>query len=432
MAPSPFCNYRSEQDGDANSKALNLLGDFIKIRWVVASAQLLVLLPAYLGLLRNNPILPPVLATASLWLLVAASNLLIPLLAAANISPRLLLGAAFVVDILANSLLFAVTGGVDNPFILVLLAYIALSAMLLGGGWSWAVTILTIVIYRVLFIFSEQSVAPSYRDYLTWISFSFTALLIAYFVGKVLYTLRSREYQLRVASEELNRQNQLSSLATLAAGAAHELATPLGTIAIIAGELERSAQQDQALSRDIKTIRAEIARCRSILDRMAGHNITDEAENVTLGELAFQLKGRFGERYPLNVEHDPRGETLAITLPLTSWLMAAEVLIKNAAEAVNYRDVVNVTLKLDGNKFLFGVYDKGEGISSEALSHIGEPFFSTKEPGSGMGLGLFLVHSIARKLGGHFRIRSLPKEGTAAELVVNVSPPAGEEIFYHE
>lgn len=108
-----------------------------------------------------------------------------------------------------------------------------------------------------------------------WVAFVIAAALITFFTGKIADALRTREQEILVLQAQVATNERLASLVTLAAGAAHELGTPLGTIAIVAKELERFAEKvnsDRTVLEDAKLIRSEVERCRRILERMSARS----------------------------------------------------------------------------------------------------------------------------------------------------------------
>jgi two-component system sensor histidine kinase RegB len=208
-------------------------------------------------------------------------------------------------------------------------------------------------------------------------------------------------------------------LATLAAGAAHELGTPLGTISIAAGELAREAKalpSHPEILEDAELILEEATRCRGILDRLeqqAGDTVRPLAVTAVLAELRQRFAGQ-----PLEIDAASAPETVAA--PPEALAQALASLVRNALDASvdvgPTRVPVSLSVRRSGPWVEFEVVDRGTGLTPEARVHAGEPFFTTKPTGQGMGLGLFLVKLLAGRLNGQFELLPGVGGGTRALL----------------
>jgi two-component system sensor histidine kinase RegB len=213
------------------------------------------------------------------------------------------------------------------------------------------------------------------------------------------------------------RREKLASLATLAAGAAHELGTPLGTIAIVAKELERALASNgtDEVRGDLKLIREMVGRCRGILNRMsarAGENAGEAFERITTDAWASAALDGLPSRERVGVEQ--LASNAAIFAPPLAMGDALRGLLKNALQASAPDAWVALRITAERGRVRAAVKDRGRGMPPEILARVGEPFFTTKGPGDGMGLGLFLTRALAEQLGGEFHIASRPGEGTEA------------------
>jgi two-component system sensor histidine kinase RegB len=226
--------------------------------------------------------------------------------------------------------------------------------------------------------------------------------------------------------ERATRSEQLAALTTLAAGAAHELNTPLGTIAVVARELELSCDTDDGgVLDDARLIRREVERCRTILSRMRV-DIGEDAPNriaASFDQLEKGLRESLGdgELPRLRVVRDPKVEL--VPAPPRAIEQALLVLVRNAFDASP--PDAQVTLRVESREtghVRFEVRDGGTGMSDEMLRRAGQPFFTTKEPGRGMGLGLFLVRLVAQQCGATFAIDSKPGAGTTCVLELQPTP----------
>jgi two-component system sensor histidine kinase RegB len=230
---------------------------------------------------------------------------------------------------------------------------------------------------------------------------------------------------LRKAEAQRARSEKLEALGTLAAGAAHELATPLSTIAVVAKELEADAVRldDASLSEDVRLIRSEVTRCRNILDHLsadAGHSAGEALAKVGVDALLQAVLENLPapERIRLTVE--PSARAAELTVPRYAAAQALRGLLENALEAGGAAPVeLRVARRED--TLALTVRDRGAGMPPEVLARAGDPFFTTKQPGRGMGLGLFLARSVVERLGGMLELESSPGRGTTVSVTLPIA-----------
>ena len=211
---------------------------------------------------------------------MAASNLLAGRVIR-RLGTRPALGTLLALDTLCLTALLALTGGPANPFTVLYLVQITLSAVILSKAWTWALGLVSAAGFGLLFavhvrlpIFEAHHTADGFSAHLTgmWLAFAAGALLITVFIGKVSEALRKREQEVLALRDRLARHERLGAIATLAAGAAHELGTPLGTIAVASKDLEYYATEisrNAEVAEDARLIRSEVERCRRILNQMS-------------------------------------------------------------------------------------------------------------------------------------------------------------------
>jgi two-component system sensor histidine kinase RegB len=351
--------------------------------------------------------------------ITAISNLPLHIWDRARPAQRWLAPGVILLDVFLFTILLYLTGGPDNPFCVLYAIHVAMAVAVLGGAWAWVVVAQSVVCYGVIF-FWHRPLPLSHRltdrviDFGNWCALVLVMLLIAYFIGRILRSLRQREQELADAREQSSRSEHLVALTTLAAGAAHELGTPLGTIALAAKEMEKG-EDPAALAEDARLIREQVERCRQILDRMRVDVIEDGSVRPAfenLGELLEELQNdlRPEERSQLLIKTtEPSDELLARTRVLRRIL---GVLLRNAFDASPPNQNVELLFRRGEGRMIFTVQDHGPGMSEQVLRRAGQPFFTTKAPGSGMGLGLFLVRLAAETYGGSFKLESSPGEGT--------------------
>ena len=196
------------------------------------------------------------------------------------------------------------------------------------------------------------------------------------------------------------------------------------SFAVVAKELERYATgivRDTAIAEDSRLVRMEVDRCREILTRMStdGAEPAGEAlEDFAVQSIVDAVRRELSAMGNLRV-HIARGDAATVLrLPRHAVEQALIALAKNAFEASPGRSPVDLNVTVAADSVSFGVQDRGCGMTPDALRHAGEPFFTTKEPGKGMGLGIFLVRTLADRLGGRLLLESSVDRGTSAALTL--------------
>jgi two-component system sensor histidine kinase RegB len=400
----------------------------VRLRWGAILGQLVTI-----GVVHHLMDIPlPLLPLLGLIALEAATNaVVLGWQRAGRQVQEWMLPATLALDVVILTGLLFFTGGPFNPFSFLYLVHIALAAVVLPAVWTWALTALSLVCSGALFYghvwlkldYSDPTKhAQHMRMHMEgmWIAVAVAAAFIVYFVTRIRRALQ--------AERALAWRNErLAALGTLAAGAAHELATPLGTIAVVAQELTRRAEGAGAASlEDLRLIRAEVERCRTILNQMAagaGEPAGEAAQPIGVGELVADAVRELSPVPPVTVDmRADAGTPLAV--PPRALGRALRGIVKNAQEASSPGGSVALRVEAAVDSVRIAVEDRGSGMPAEVLARAGEPFFTTKPTGSGMGLGLFLARSLVEKVGGRLAISSLPGRGTTVSVVLPCAPTA--------
>jgi Signal transduction histidine kinase regulating C4-dicarboxylate transport system len=418
------------------------LAPTLALPWLIKLRYTLIVGEAALVLIAvtANHVQLPLLALCTLFVASLLSNVFFRRLTGA-------IGAAkavrwiLVFDIVVLTAELAMAGGPANPFCLLYLVEITLSAVVLSKAWTQLLGGFSIAGYGLLFAFHvpvpvleghhpEQNF--SVHLFGMWIAFVVAALLITVLVSRVSELLREHEQERLRLQSLLDKQERIASLATLAAGAAHEMGTPLATIAIVAKELERYATEagtNEHIASEAKLIRSEVERCGQILRKMGAQGAEPRGETPTevcVNWLLQQTREGFPDAQR-NEIHVRAAEGLNAVLPVETTRQVLAALVKNAVEASPKGKTVQLSAEEAGPHVLrFLVKDAGAGMSPEILQRITEPFFTTKPAGRGMGLGTFLVRAFADDLGGRLVFDSTPDEGTTAILELPRAIKAGQ------
>ena len=399
----------------------------VRLRWVSVLALAAAAWAAHTYWRVRLPIGPLVALLAAL----VVTNAALAFQLRSPVPRRNVVGGALLVDVgLLTGILYLV-GGPINPFSIVYLVGITVAAVALGHRWAIALGIVSNLAYGFTFFYHRplEFRDPSFSGAVLtlhlsgmWVAFAAATGLIAYFVGRVSEALAQRERELTETRAVAAKSERLAALFALGAGAAHELATPLSTISTAAGELERAMlQRHLALGASesdyISLIRSEVGRCTRVLDQLSGRAAATSGPDsqVVISELLIDLRYRLGESLAQRLDISAPDIDRPLQVPTEPLRQALVALLRNAFDASTPEQRVLLRVESrDGVRV--EVIDRGRGMNGEEISRAGEPFFTTKPAGAGLGLGLFLVRAFADQMGGTFHLRSTPGEGTAATL----------------
>jgi two-component system, sensor histidine kinase RegB len=406
--------------------ALVVLPWLVRLRWVSVVALALAVLAAATLWRVHVPVGP----IATLLAALAATNAVLAFQLRSPDPSRGVIGGSLLVDSLLLTGILYFVGGPMNPFSTVYLVGITLAAVTLGHRWAVALAGVSVALYALTFFWHQPlhyTDAESAEHTLTlhlagmWVALSAAAGLIAHFVGRVSEALAQREAELDDARAATARSERLAALLSLGAGAAHELATPLSTIRTASAELERAVggSADPASAEYLRVIRREIDRCTHVLDQMSGRAASASAADaeIAVARLVDDVRARVGlgrrrgRRLDVALPAVPR----PIAAPAEPLRQAVVALVQNAFDASPPGE--SVLLKVEqGAGVRLEVIDRGHGMPPDTAARAGEPFFTTKPYGAGLGLGLFLARAFADQMGGTLTVQSHVGHGTSVVL----------------
>ena len=310
------------------------------------------------------------------------------------------------VDITALTLLLFFSGGAANPLVSLYLPSIAIAAVVLPGRFAWGAVGLSVAAYSLLVFWNVPLPVPeaerATRLHLAgmWLIFVASAALIAWFVARMAAAIRSRDLDLAAAREEALRNERVIALGSLAAGAAHELGTPLATMAVLVGELGRHAQGSAGMQEDLALLRSQIEHCKGIITGLAARAGQLRAEGgaaLALDRWLEQAIGRWRQMRPhAEAKVRLRGPAPPRVVGEATLEQALLNLFNNAADAGD--GSIEVEAEWDAARLRLEIRDRGPGFDENVLLAAGRAFVTTRAEGT--GIGLFLAHAAVERLGG--------------------------------
>lgn len=421
------------------------LNTLIRLRWLAIVGQSITVIVVAYWLEFPLPVSPCfALIACSAWL-----NLFLAFRypATHRLNPFAAFGILAFDSLQLAGLLF-MTGGLTNPFSLLMTVPVVISATSLPLRLTAVLAGLVIVIVSLLAFFHLP--LPWYDGIVLEMPFIYTAGIWIAVCCSIAFTAM---YAFRVADEArllanalaatelvLQREQHLSALDGLAAAAAHELGTPLATITLVAKEMERALGNDPKYGEDVILLRSQSERCREILKRLT--SLSSEGEEhlarlplTSLVEEVIAPHRDFGIAIKLEPGERVGPEPVGHRNPGVIYGLGN--LVENAVDFA--RSSVTIAWRWDNDSVSFKIMDDGPGFPPDIIDRIGEPYMSTRqgaEPGGGLGLGLFIAKTLLERSGAEMRFTnsSGPGEGAVVEVswprAVFLNPlPAGSTMF---
>lgn len=421
----------------------------VKLRWWAVAGQLLTVA---IGSFFFHLTLPLV-AVGAVILTETVTNAVLALrLHVRQAAPsRHLLALTLYGDIALLTCLLYITGGTMNPFTFLYLVHITLGAILLPTALAWGLSVSTILFYGAMFLpglFRQDEMTATTIQQVCdvsmlnmdlhlqgmWFAYATSAILITFFASRIQQSISEYHQTIAKLRHDKLQNDKLRALATLAAGAAHELSTPLATIALASGEMVYSCKNklyDDGLLDDAQLIVDQTKRCKAILFQMSADAGAIQGEKYTpttiaaLFDEALELLGDI----PHHLVIDNELPDTAIWVPSHAMAWALKGLLVNAVDASPPTAEISLQCRADEEYIYFTVTDTGCGMTQEVAVQAHEPFFTTKPVGKGMGLGLYLAKSLATQLRGALEVQSRENRGTTVTMSFSkafITKPAAE------
>lgn len=353
-------------------------------------------------------------------------------------------------DVLQLGALLYLTGGIENPFVALLVAPVTVAAATLPPRYTVVVGLSVFAV--AVFLISNHNPLPWYqnvrfelpRDYKFGILAGLMASssFLAFYAWRLAKEARLMSAALTATDMVLASEQRLHALDGLAAAAAHELGTPLSTIVLVAKELEHELGKDSKYLEDLQLLHGQAKRCREILQKLTRKPDDQDPMHATVAvreilEEASAAYRNIGKRVILSAAAAPKSEGDARKEPYShrrpGVIYGLGNLIENAAGFA--KSEVYIDAQWTADEVTISVSDDGPGFAPELMDSIGEPYITSRryednddQPHSGLGLGFFIAKTLLERSGANvaFSNKALPETGA----VVQVSwPRAGFELL---
>lgn len=409
------------------------LQTLVLLRWLAIGGQTIGVLFVALGL--GFPV--PLLECLGLIALSVLFNVFMIVRFGAAHRPSSLLAAAQIgYDCLQLGGLLALTGGLENPFSLLLLAPVSVSATTLPQRATFFIALLAVAIASLLGVWhlplpwDPQEQITFNRIYVIgiWVSLVGGVVFIAAYTNRVAHDARQIGDALAATELALSRKERLSALDGLAAAAAHELGTPLSTIALAAKEMRGEAPPGSDLAEDVELIIAQAARCRAILAKLRnlGSDGGDPFASAPLTELLAEVaRPHEGHGKAILFYHEQAAGPVPVFKRGVGLLYGLGNLIENATDFAH--EQVRVEASWDTETISVTIADDGPGFAPELMARLGEPYLTTRardpqapdadKPG-GLGLGIFIAKTLLERTGARLDFHNSDGERHAQVTIV--------------
>lgn len=339
------------------------------------------------------------------------------------------------IDLSCLSAVFYFSGGANNPFVSFFLVPVCISAATLGSGFSLTITGLSILSYSLLLFFHAPLpiLAPDHQHHSNsinlhvlgmWLNFFISAGLITYFVVKMARDLRAQEAQLNRWREDQLRDEQVMAVATLAAGTAHELGTPLATMKVLLSELQQEYSGNSQLQQDLRLMQTQVNQCASTL-----RELVNKAEQAKDGKIepepVHEYCNNLIQRWKILRPDIKSSIVFSPTAPSLNAVFSPTIaqailnLLNNAADASPLD--INIHIQWDRESIIWTIEDSGPGITEDVSAYLGKSFIPSKK--QGLGIGLLLTQATINRHGGTVSLHTRKPQGTITRVQLPLITP---------
>ena len=420
----PFLGAR--HTGPDEAAGLKNLQQLIQLRWIAVFGQVLTIEVVHYGLRIAIPVESMLTVLAGL---VAINVLSVVRWRTGRRVTSAELLVALLVDVAALTAQLYLSGGASNPFVFLYLLQVILGAVLLPAWATWAMVAVTTACFAALALWAQPLALPA--DYHRGLAspymlgmlvcFALNAALLVTFIARIVGNLRERDLHLAALRQRAAEEDHIVRMGLLASGAAHELGTPLSTLAVILGDWQHLPHfsSEPELADDVAEMQTQVARCKSIVSGIllsAGEARGESSSATTVNAFLDGVvqNWRMARPSPGFSYTNAFGDDLPRVSDSALKQMLGNVL-DNALDASP--QAVHLQASREADQLVLTVTDHGPGFPPYMLKQIGKPYQSSKgQPGG--GLGLFLVVNVARTLGGSVAARNRDKGGAEVRITL--------------
>ena len=425
-ALSPTATPPAPADAGADSAGVNSMRQLVQLRWIAVVGQLLTIALVHFGLGIALPLAPMAAVLAAL----AAFNLLAMLRwrGREQVTNGALL-TGLLADVAALTAQLYLSGGIANPFVFLYLLQVALAAVLLRAESSWLIVALTSACVVGLALFPGpvrlpadpgRGLADPYVQGLL-LCFVLIATLLVVFIIRIGRIIRARDARVAALRQRAAEEEHIVRMGLLASGAAHELGTPLSTLAVILGDWQHLPHftSDPELLQDVTEMQAQVLRCKAIVTgilQSAGETRGESPRETTLRVFVDDMVAEWNRSRPAaTLAFDNRIEAGIGIVTDTGLRQMLFNVLDNALEASPRW--IALDAGIEDNSLLLRISDRGPGFEAAMLERLGKPYQSSKGA-PGRGLGLFLSVNVARALGGTLRASNRAGGGAVVSIAL--------------
>ncbi len=328
-------------------------------------------------------------------------------------------------DLVQLSVLLFLTGGLTNPFAVLMLVPVTISATLLSSRSTMLLFGLAMACTTALGLWSwplpwaageQPFIMPRIYRIGEWVAILVGMAVLTAYAWRVSAEARRRQQALVATQEALARAQKMSAVGSLAAAAAHELGSPLGTMTLIARDLQKQLQNDPDFGDDITLLNEQLARCRDILAGISKQTVTEEHFRTATLDALLQEVARAYESDSKNIVFNLADGSSAIEVERSPELLhGLDNLIANAVR--HARTIVRITASQPRGALCLTIEDDGPGFPAELLPHLGEPYVAPYgiKP-HGLGLGIFISITLLERIGAKVTFRNPGTGGAGVDI----------------
>ncbi len=330
-------------------------------------------------------------------------------------------------DTLQLGVLLFFTGGIVNPFSILILAPVIISASYLPALLTVILSTISIIIIIILnFYFiplklDNEFVLPQIYNFGLVASLIITVIFIAIYAYLFASSSRKISNALSISKLQILNQKKITEIGSLSAAAAHELGTPLNTIFIILNDLlkEKKLKEDKNIAKDIILLKSQADRCKEILQKLSQNPLKlkdNFLEKVKISDLIKMNFDKFNKNKKLNIIKNFQNKESEILFK-DEIMYSLGNIIQNAI--YHSKNLVTVELQYQQNNVLIKIMDDGMGFSKDIIDRLGEPYISKNN--KGMGLGIFIAKNLIENMGGNIKFYNLKENTAVVEIIFDNS-----------